>query len=205
MEASIDGHLEMTLSSLVATKQELNSTKDLQQKALEDNQKLTESVAGCHEQIQNLSSEVKTLKDAIVQQQEKQGDDMEKRISSVYQALKCEISQQQKQADDILNKKLNNIKSYIRERVRDRSFGQKKGYPLGQVEVVEEDYFWGGEEGLQLEDNHRSWGSDKDVSSNSEGEEDRLWGRCEDRTSGRLVERREISARAVRGVKVLKF
>ncbi|KAJ7355988.1 hypothetical protein OS493_027382 [Desmophyllum pertusum] len=68
MDASIDDHLELTWSSLVATKQELDSMKDLPQKfheVQEDNQKLRESVADCHEKIRDLSLATKTLEDVV--------------------------------------------------------------------------------------------------------------------------------------------
>ena len=64
IEASVVDHLELTWSSLVVAKQEIDNMKDLRQKvhAIQDaNQKLTESVADTREEVRDLSLAVKSL------------------------------------------------------------------------------------------------------------------------------------------------
>ena len=64
IEASVEDHLELTWSSLVAAKQELDNMKDLRQKFHEIqkvNQKLTESVADSREEVRDLTLTVKSL------------------------------------------------------------------------------------------------------------------------------------------------
>ena len=61
MEASVGDHLKMTWSSLVQTKQDLSTIKHWQQK-------MVKLVGYCRDQNQNLSQEVKTLKDEYIEQ-----------------------------------------------------------------------------------------------------------------------------------------
>ena len=85
IEASVDEHLEMTWSSLVATKQELDSMKDLRQKfqkVQESNQKLAEAVTDCREEIRDLTLTVKNLEMKNIQQ-EKQMEGLGRKIKSV--------------------------------------------------------------------------------------------------------------------------
>ena len=74
----MDDHLEMTWSSLVQTKQDLNNMKDVQQKFQEVQEinlkmseslkKITEFVADCRAEIRDLSLAVKTLEVENIQQ-----------------------------------------------------------------------------------------------------------------------------------------
>jgi len=64
IEASVEDHLELTWSSLVVAKEELDNMKDLRQKfheIQEVNQKLTESVADSREEVRDLTLTVKSL------------------------------------------------------------------------------------------------------------------------------------------------
>ena len=64
IEASVEDHLELTWSSLVVAKQEIDNMKDLRQKfheTQEVNQKLTESVAVSREEVRDLTLTVKSL------------------------------------------------------------------------------------------------------------------------------------------------
>ena len=70
IEASIDGHLELTWSSLVDAKQELDKMKYLQPKfheIQEVNQKLTESMAASRQEVRDLTLTVKSLEIANIQ------------------------------------------------------------------------------------------------------------------------------------------
>ena len=71
MGASVEDHLELTWSSLVVAKQELDNMKDLRQKfhqTQEVVQKLTDSMADSHEEVQDLTLAVKRLEKQNVQQ-----------------------------------------------------------------------------------------------------------------------------------------
>ena len=64
IEASVEDHLELTWSSLVVAKQEIDNMKDLRQKfheTQEVNKKLTESVADSREEVRDLTLTVKNL------------------------------------------------------------------------------------------------------------------------------------------------
>ena len=83
IEASVDDHLELTWSSLVVAKQELDNMKDLRQKfheIEEVNQKLTESVADSREEIRDLTMTVKSLEIQNIQLS-KRMEDMERKTA----------------------------------------------------------------------------------------------------------------------------
>ncbi|XP_078371051.1 TNF receptor-associated factor 6-like isoform X1 [Oculina patagonica] len=210
IEASIDGHLELTWSSLDATKQELESMKDLRQKfneVLEVNQKLTETVTDCHGQVQNLSLAVKSLQDVNVQQQ-KQAAIMAKkmsrereRVDNTLNKFKAYISslryekvtrngtskydrKNSANADYVSN--FTPVGEWRRRRASDRSLGKETNLNCwGRPKYAE----WGHEENSSLGreerkvEEDRSWGREEDSSWAGKGscqEADRYWGREDD-------------------------
>lgn len=89
IEASVGEHLELTWSSLAATKQELDNMKDLQQtvhQMQEANQKLTESVADSREEVQNLTLAMKNLEMRNIQQR-KWMEDMVRKMAKEMKSL----------------------------------------------------------------------------------------------------------------------
>ena len=83
IEVSVEEHLELTWSSLVVAKQELDNMKDLQQKfheIQEVNQKLTESVADSREEIRDFTMTVKSLEIQDIQLK-KWMEDMERKTA----------------------------------------------------------------------------------------------------------------------------
>ena len=84
IEASVEEHLELTWSSLVVAKQELDNMKDLQQnfyEIQEVNQKLTESMAASREEIRDLTLTVKSLEIENIQLK-KWMEDMTRKMES---------------------------------------------------------------------------------------------------------------------------
>lgn len=89
IEASVEEHLELTWSSLAATKQELDNMKDLQQtlhQMQEANQKLTESMADSREEVQNLTLAMKNLEMRNIQQR-KWMEDMVRKMAKEMKSL----------------------------------------------------------------------------------------------------------------------
>ena len=79
----MDYHLELTWSSLIEMKKQLDTMKDLRykfHKVQEVNQKMSESVADCHAEIRDLSLAVKNLEMENIQQK-KLIEDMAKKTA----------------------------------------------------------------------------------------------------------------------------
>ena len=86
IEASVDDHLELTWSSLVVAKQELDNMKDLRQKfheIQEVNQKLTGSVADSREEVRDLTLTVKSLEIQNIQLKKWMEDKARKMASGI--------------------------------------------------------------------------------------------------------------------------
>lgn len=89
----MDDHLEMTWSSLVQTKQELDSMKDLRQefhKVQGVNQKMSDSVAYCRAEVRDLSLAVKNLKAENIQLK-KFVDDLTKKTAREIKGLESKM------------------------------------------------------------------------------------------------------------------
>lgn len=89
----MDDHLEMTWSSLVQTKQELDSMKDLRQefhKVQGVNQKMSDSVAYCRAEVRDLSLAVKNLKAENIQLK-KFVDDLTKKTAREIKSLESKM------------------------------------------------------------------------------------------------------------------
>lgn len=96
----MDDHLEMTWSSLVQTKRDLNNMKDVQQKfqevqeinskMSESLEKMTEFVAHCRAEIRDLSLEVKTLKVENIQQK-KLIEDMARKTAKEIKSVESKV------------------------------------------------------------------------------------------------------------------
>jgi len=113
IEASVEDHLELTWSSLAATKQELNNMKDLRQtlhQMQEVNQKLTESVADSREEVQRLTLAMKNLEMQNIQQK-KWMEDMVRKMAREMKSLENKMVE--------VNATHNDEKTYIRP-VNDR-------------------------------------------------------------------------------------
>lgn len=85
----MEEHLELTWSSLAATKQELDNMKDLRQtlhQMQEVNQKLTESMADSREEVQNLTLAMKNLEMQNIQQR-KWMEDMVRKMAGEMKSL----------------------------------------------------------------------------------------------------------------------
>ena len=105
----MDDHLEMTWCSLVETKQELDSMRDLRQKfhkVDEVNQKMVESNARCRVEIKDLSVAVKNLKIENTQQNKSIEDS-----SLELRHLKMENTQLKKVIEDLSKKTTQKIRS----------------------------------------------------------------------------------------------
>lgn len=113
IEASVDDHLELTWSSLVVAKHELDNMKDLRKKfheIQEVNQKLTESVADSREEIRDLTLTVKSLEIQNIQLK-KSTEDTERKTADTrnevrdlklaMQNLKMQNAQQKKSMADM--------------------------------------------------------------------------------------------------------
>ena len=105
----MDDHLEMTWCSLVETKQELDSMRDLRQKfhkVDEVNQKMVESNARCRVEIKDLSVAVKNLKMENTQQNKSIED-----LSLELRHLEMKNTQLKKVIEDLSKKTTKEIKS----------------------------------------------------------------------------------------------
>ena len=84
IEVSVEDHLELTWSSLVVAKQELDNMKDLQEKfheIQEVNKKLMESMADSREEVRDLTLTVKSLEIQNIQLK-KSTEDMARQIAN---------------------------------------------------------------------------------------------------------------------------
>lgn len=96
----MDDHLEMTWSSLVQTKRDLNNMKDVQQKfqevqeinskMSESLEKMTEFVADCRAEIRDLSLAVKTLRVENIQQK-KLIEDMARKTAKEIKSVESKV------------------------------------------------------------------------------------------------------------------
>ena len=101
IEASVDDHLELTWSLLADTRQELDNMKDLQQKfyQMQDlNQKLTDSMAHCREEVRDLTLAVKSLEIQNIQQKKWMEDMTRKNAKGL---LADSIAYSQKEVRDL--------------------------------------------------------------------------------------------------------
>ena len=92
----MDDHLEMTWSSLVQTKQELDTMKDLRQefhKVQGINQKMSDSIAYCRAEVRDLSLAVKNIKAENIQLK-KFIDDLTKKTARDIKSLESKMLRQ---------------------------------------------------------------------------------------------------------------
>ena len=90
MEASVDDHLEMTWSSLVQTKEELDNMRQKCHEVQEVNQKMAVSFGACRTEIRVLSMAVKNL-ELENKKQKKMMEDMAKKTERELKVIESKV------------------------------------------------------------------------------------------------------------------
>ena len=112
MEASVDDHLEMTWSSLVQAKEELDNMRQKFYEVQEANQKMAESFGACRAEIRGLSLKVENLElENIVQK--KMIEDMARKTSKELKSVESRVLRYAKGRtsgeDTTILRRLNNL------------------------------------------------------------------------------------------------